>query len=279
MSRSSSVRAMALDTLDTGVHAWLQEPSAAGRPNAGVVVDEDGITVIDTLLVPDQWQPFGDAVDAIGLPIRRVVLTSSHIEFAGGTSRFKLAAVYGRQQASVQLDQPPNLDAYRALFPDHAAGFEELTTRPVSHIVAEDVQLTPAVTLRTTRGEQDENLVAVVPGASVVFAGAMCSFGVTPLCFQGDPARWADELDRIVDLAPIIVPGHGSIGGEEELRDQQSYLRAVVAADGDPAAIGSGPWDDWSDRHHDEVNVERAAMLARGDDGIPPSMLRRAGLA
>jgi hypothetical protein len=26
------------------------------------------------------------------------------------------------------------------------------------------------------------------------------------------------------------------------------------------------------------VNVERAAMLARGDDSVPPSMLRLAGL-
>jgi len=69
-----------------------------------------------------------------------------------------------------------------------------------------------------------------VPGAQVVFAGAMCSFGATPLCWQGDPGRWADELDRLVDLAPIVVPGHGPIGGEEEVRDLQRYLRACVAA-------------------------------------------------
>jgi hypothetical protein len=35
----------------------------------------------------------------------------------------------------------------------------------------------------------------------------------------------------------------------------------------------------WTDRDHDVVNVERAAMLAAGDDGVPPSMLRLAGLA
>jgi glyoxylase-like metal-dependent hydrolase (beta-lactamase superfamily II) len=267
-----------LELLDTGVHCWLQSPARAGRPNAGVIVDSDGVTVVDTLLVPEQWEPFGAEVDALGLPAKRVVLTSGHIEYAGGTSRFKLAAVYGRAQASVQLDQPPNLDVYRALYPDVAPGFDELTTRAVSHIVASDVQLTPAITLVTTGGEQEENLVAVVPGAAVVFAGAMCSFGVTPLCFQGDPTRWADELDRVLDLAPVIVPGHGAIGGEEEVRDLQAYLRACAAAGGDVAAIGAGPWDAWSDRHHDIVNVERAAMLDRGVDAIPPSMLKLAGL-
>jgi glyoxylase-like metal-dependent hydrolase (beta-lactamase superfamily II) len=136
-----------------------------------------------------------------------------------------------------------------------------------------------AVTLVATGGQQAENLVAVVAGAAVVFAGAMCSFGSAPLCYQGDPGRWADELDRVLELAPVVVPGHGPIGGEEEVRVLQGYLRGCVAAAGDPSAVPSGPWDAWADRHHDAVNVERAALLARGEDAIPPSMLRMAGLA
>lgn len=258
---------------------WLQLPSGLGRANAGVVVDADGITVIDTLTVASQWEPFAKAVEDIGAPIRRVVLTSSLIEFVGGTARFRLGAVYGRRQTSVHLDQPPTPEVYRALMPDLADGFDEIVTRPVSHIVEDAVQLTPALTLVPTAGQMEENLVALVPGASILFAGAMCAFGVTPLCFQGDPALWADELDRIIELAPVIVPGHGPIGGEEEVRDLQAYLRACVAADGDATAIGGGPWNTWVDRHHDEINVERAALLARGDTTIPRSMLRLAGLA
>jgi glyoxylase-like metal-dependent hydrolase (beta-lactamase superfamily II) len=268
-----------LDLLDAGVLAWLQLPPRRGRPNAGVIVDADGITVVDTLMTPDQYEPFAAAVDELGLPIRRIVLTGSGVEQAGGTSRFKLAAVYGSRQASVHLDQAPNVDSWRALFPDEAAGFDDVVTRPVSHVVASDVQLTDAVAVLTTGGQMHENVVAVVPGAQIVFAGAMCSFGAAPLCWQGDPRRWAAELDRIVDLAPIVVPGHGPVGGEEEVRDLQAYLRACVAADGDPTRLADGPWDGWADREHDAVNVERAAMLAAGDDDVPPSMLRLAGLA
>jgi cyclase len=267
-----------LDPLATGVLAWMQEPARRGHPNAGVVVDADGVTVIDTLMTPDQYEPFAAEVEAVGLPVRRIVLTGSSVEQAGGTGRFKLAAVYGSRQASVHLDQPPNVDSWQALYPD-AEGFDEVITRPVSHVVADDVQLTPAVTVVATGGQMAENLVALVPGAQVLFAGAMCSFGAAPLCWQGDPARWADELDRLIDLAPIVVPGHGPIGGEEEVRDLQAYLRACAGAGGDPAAIGAGPWDAWADRDHDAVNVERAALLAAGDDdAVPPSMLRLAGL-
>lgn len=274
-----SLRSVALELLDAGVMAWLQDPPRRGRPNAGVVVDHDGATVVDTLMTPSQYEPFAAALDDLGLRVRRIVLTGSSVEQVGGTGRFKLAAVYGSPQASVHLDQPPNTASWRALFPDEADAFDEVVTRPVSHVVASDVQLTDAVVVVATGGQMAENLVAVVPGAGVLFAGAMCSFGATPLCWQGDPARWADELDRLVEQAPVIVPGHGPIGGEEEVRELQGYLRACVAADGDPGRIPPGPWDDWPDREHDVVNVERAHMLARGDDGVPPSMLRLAGLA
>jgi len=212
------------------------------------------------------------------LPIRRAVLTGSSIEQAGGTARFKLAAIYGSAQASVHLDQPPNTDSWRALYPDHAGAFDDVATRPVSHVVASDVQLTAAVAVLTTGGQMAENLVVLVPGAQILFAGAMCSFGAAPLCWQGDPARWADELDRLAELAPVVVPGHGPIGGEEEVRALQGYLRACVTAQGDIGRMGPGPWDDWRDREHDVVNVERAALLADGDDAVPPSMLRLAGL-
>ena len=270
---------MPLTSLAPGVLAWLQQPPGRGRPNAGVVVDPDGVTVVDTLMTPDQYEPFAAEVEQFGLPVRRIVLTGSSVEQAGGTGRLKLAAVFGSRQASVHLDQPPNVDSWRALYPQHAADFDEVVTRPVSHVVAADVRLTDAVTVVATGGQMAENVVAVVPGAQVLFAGAMCSFGATPLCWQGDPARWADQLDRLVDLAPIVVPGHGPIGGEEEMRALQAYLRACVAASGDPARIGHGPWDDWADREHDVVNVERAALLAAGEDTVPPSMLRLAGLA
>lgn len=269
---------MVLELLDTGVLAWLQLPPRRGRPNAGVVVDADGVTLVDALMTPDQYEPLATAVEELGMPIRRLVLTGSGVEQAGGTGRFKLAAIYGSRQASVHLDQPPNVDSWRALFPAEAGAFDEVVTRPVSHVVASDVQLTDAVAVLATGGQMHENLIAVVPGAGIVFAGAMCSFGAAPLCWQGDPARWADELDRLIELAPVVVPGHGPVGGEEEVRALQAYLRACVAAAGDPNRLGAGPWDGWADREHDAVNVERAAMVAGGDDGVPPSMLRLAGL-
>jgi glyoxylase-like metal-dependent hydrolase (beta-lactamase superfamily II) len=264
--------------LGPGVYVWQARRPGHGRANAGVVVEDDGATVVDTLLTPSQAQPLAAAIDALGRPVRRAVLTSSHIEYVGGSSVFWMAARYGRRQTSALLDQPPNREGYRLLFPEWADEFDdEFTTRPVSHMVDTAAWLTPLVCAVPTGGQMDENLMLLVPSAGVLFAGAMCAFGVTPNAFDGDPAAWADALADIGELAPTIVPGLGPVGGADDAVALAAYLYACVEADGDPGAIPPGPWDSWTDRHLDEVNVERAAMLARGDRSVPPSMLRAIG--
>lgn len=260
-----------------GVFAWLSSPPGVGRANAGVVADEDGLTVIDTLMVPSQSSAFAAALSALGRPVRRVVLTSGHIEFAGGTSQFPLASVYGSPLTSQHLDQPPNTAAYQSFMPDYAEEFEDLKTRPVSHIVDQQVMLTPAVELIPAQGHTPGNLVVRVPAAGVVFSGGMCSFGVTPLGFQSYPAEWADTLELLADLAPTIIPGHGPVGGAGDVHDLAGYLRACVEAGGDPTAIPAGPWDSWSERDLDAINVERADLLAHGEDRLPSAMLRAIG--
>jgi cyclase len=266
-----------LTPLAPGVYAWLEEPHGIGRPNAGVVVDEDGATVVDTLMVPSQSARLAAAVSELGRPVPRVVLTSGHVEFAGGTSRFPLSAVFGTELTSAHLDQPPNIEAYQSFMPDFAEEFEGLETRPVSHLVDSPVMLTAAVELIPVQGHTPQNLMVRVPAAGVLFAGGMCSFGVTPLAFQGDPAQWAQILPAVAELAETIVPGHGPVGGASQVQELQAYLVACVEAHGDPGAIPAGPWDGWADRHLDAINVERAHLLSQGDDRVPPSMLRAIG--
>lgn len=272
-----SAASPALTALVPGVYAWLEDRPAIGHPNAGVVVDDDGLTVIDTLMVPSQSERVAAAVSQLGRPVPRVVLTSGHIEFAGGTSRFPLAAVYGSALTSAQLDQPPNVDAYKAFMPDFAEEFDGLETRPVSHVVDDAVMVTPAVEVIPAQGHTPGNLLVRVPAAGILFAGGMCSFGVTPLAFQGDPLAWAQALTSVAQLADTIVPGHGPVGGPAQVQELQAYLLACVDADGDPTAIPAGPWDSWADRELDAINVERAYLLSRGEDRIPPSMLRAIG--
>jgi len=271
-----------LHELADGVFVWLQPGGETGVANAGVVVDADGLTVIDTLMVRSQWEPFAEAVHALDLPVRRCVLTHAHIDHVGGTKSFPAAAVYATPATSWALDQPMPTEAYKTFMAPFADEFEELAelgTRPVTHEVDGAAPLTPRIELLTANGHTAGDLIVLVSDVDVCFAGDLCFFGVAPLAFQGDPAVWADTLDVIAELAEVIVPGHGPVGGIAEIRDLQAYLRACVAANGDPNAVGSGPWDTWIDREErDAINVERAALLAQGRDEMPASMLRAIGM-
>jgi cyclase len=263
------------------VYAWLLPGGETGVANAGVVVDDDGITVIDTLMVRSQWEPFAEAVKALDRPVKRTILTHAHIDHVGGTKAFPASAIYGTPVTSDALDLPMPLEGYKQFMPAFDEEFDDLAevgTRPVTHLVDGAAQLTPRVELLPASGHTAGDLIVLVADCDVCFAGDLCFFGVTPLAFQGDPATWADMLDVVVELADVIVPGHGPIGGEAEVRELQGYLRACVAADGDAGAIGPGPWDTWIDRDRDAINVERAALLARGDDALPPSMLKAIGM-
>jgi cyclase len=261
-----------LDELADRVWVWLQPSGETGVSNAGVVADDDGLTIVDTLMVRSQWEPFAAAVEALDRPVKRVILTHAHVDHVGGTSQFRNAAVYATPITSHLLDQPMPIDAYKAFMPAFTDEFDELAelgTRPASHLVDGAANLTPRVELLPADGHTPGDLMVLVPDVDVLFSGDLCFFDVTPLAFQGDPRRWADMLDVVTELADVIVPGHGPVGGEAQVRRLQTYLRHCVAGEVPP-----GPWDAWGEREQrDAINIERAALLREGRDEMPPTMI------
>jgi len=268
--------------LGQGVYALVNPRPRFGRSNVGLVIDPDGLTVIDTSATPTQAAVFAEAINSLtrdlALPVRRVVLTSSRVAFSGGSQRFWAAGFYGSEATSAQLDAPANPEALRRLLPDFASEYtDEFTTRPVTHIVSEAVQLTPAALAVPLIGESASNLAVFVESANVVFAGALASFRVTPLAYGGYPREWVNSLTQLAETGATIVPGHGPVGGTVDLNDLIGYLDACRQA-GSEATLNPGPWQEWSDHRFDAINIERARLLTDGRDEVPKSMLTLLGM-
>ncbi|MGB5759854.1 MAG: hypothetical protein WBM50_23265 [Acidimicrobiales bacterium] len=274
---------MNLVELGRGVFAYIDPITGFGHSNVGLVIDADGLTIFDTTATPERGYRVRQAVLALTaelqLPIKRVVLSSSRIPFSGGGQPFWAAAFYGTEATSDQLDAPPNPLAFRRLLPDFASSYlDDFTTRPVTHTVSEPAWLTAAAQVVPLPGESESNLVMWLEAADVVLAGALACFGVTPLLYDGNPASWIESLGGLLELGSTVVPGHGPPGGAADVADLIGYLRACVEAEGQPQDIAPGPWDRWTDRRFDAVNVERAAALAAGIDEVPQAMFALLGL-
>ena len=274
---AATVDSVQLIEVADGILVAQRAADGFGSPNSAAVVEDDGITVVDACTVPAQAREFADLLAATGIPIRHLVYTSPHIDHVGGSTAFPLAAVYGTPETSALLDQPPNVATYVRLAPALADDFAGLTTRPVTHTVREAAWITGRVVVAPTHGQTGENLVVQVPDANVVLAGAMATFGVVPPAWAGDPAAWADQLDVILGWGRVVVPGHGEVGGEPEVRALQAYLRAV-AATGSSAAMPEGDWTTWANQRFHPANLERAGLLAVDDPSPPPTILRLMGI-
>lgn len=267
--------------LGTGVFALVRSDVGFGESNIGVVIDADGISVIDTGSTPVRGKTARAAIEALtrelDAPLKRAVITSSRVTQTGGSALFWRAGFYGTDVASDELDQPVNLSALRRLLPHLAAAYHDrFETRPITHTVDEPAWLTPSIHLVPTAGEAPANLVAHLPGVDTIFLGAVGSFGVRPLAFAGDPARWAAQLRALAELATTFVPGHGTVGGRGDMAMLADYLEACVTAEGE--ALADGPWESWTNPEFDAVNIERAARLSRGDRSVPTAMLELLGL-
>jgi len=97
--------AASLVLLAPGVYAWLHDQANHTHTNSGVVIANDGLTVIDAGLVPSESQALAETLAALTtVPIKRLVLSGSHVDLVGGSTSFPLAAVYGSAQTSAHLD-------------------------------------------------------------------------------------------------------------------------------------------------------------------------------
>ncbi len=231
--------------------------------NAGFVVTDDGVVVIDALGAPALGQALIAAIGKItDRPIRCVILTHYHADHIYGLQAFKavgatiLAHREGRaylesEHARLRLeasrqDLAPWIDEYTVLVPPDRWLDAPETTLKVGQFDIVIRHVGPAHT--------PEDLSVYVPARGVLFAGDLVFRGRIPYVGQADSERWIASLNRLIALRPrLLVPGHGPASTEpladlETTRDYLLFLRRAMKE----AADNLEPFDeayakvDWS---------------------------------
>lgn len=224
---------------DPGVASAANE---AFNSNAGFVVTDEGVVVVDALGSPALGHELLNAIRAITpKPVRRVIVTHYHADHFYGLKPFKDAGAEiwahrgsldyltngeaERRRAQRALDLFPWVDAETPLI--HADrwldGDESFT---LGGIRFEVQHFGPA--------HSPEDLVVVVPQEGVVFSGDILFTGRVPFVGQADSKAWLARIGRLIDLEPkLMVTGHGEVSRDPAkdlalTRDYLTFLRAEM---------------------------------------------------
>lgn len=207
-------------------------------PNAGIVVGEESVLVIDTAMGPRNGERILAEARRLGSG-RKLLLTTTHFhpEHAFGSQAFSDAVyVCNAAQAEEMAAKGPR---YIEMFSGFGPGLAELladvhlVTPDVAYageraqldlggVVVELINIGQAHTL----GDQ----VVFLPESGVLFAGDLVEDRFLPIFpdADADGDLWLAALDRLDAMSPrIVVGGHGQVGDAGLIAAERDYLIAV----------------------------------------------------
>lgn len=210
--------------------------------NAGFVVTEEGVVVIDALGTVALGEALVGAIRKVTpQPIKRVIVTHYHADHFYGLEPLKKAGagIWAHRAALQYLDSGEGArrlqQRARDLFPwvsdtmslvradrwlDAVERFE------IGGVRFEVIPMGPA--------HSPEDLIVVIPGERVIFSGDILFAGRIPFVGEADSKQWLERIGTLLSLEPVLmVTGHGQVSRDPRrdlalTRDYLLYLRATM---------------------------------------------------
>jgi len=236
-----------------GVFAYIQPDGGWCVSNAGFVVGEDVVLLVDTAATRKRTELLGEAV--IGVAGRGpdiVVNTHHHGDHVFGNARFAAQATIVAHEGTRSEMAAAGL-GLRYLFPDVEWGDDPLIlpTLTFADSITLFVQQARVDVRHPGPAHTTNDSIVWVPDRRVLFAGDIVMSGVTPYCLMGSVTGSLTAVESLRELgATTIVPGHGQVGGPELLDQTAAYLHFIL--DLARAGIEEG---------RDALEVARSAQL------------------
>ena len=222
-----------LHDLGSGVWAAIAVPGSGAGSNAGFVIGDDGVVVIDTFQSADAAKALLAAIrERTPLPVRFVVNTHYHLDHVAGNGVFHDAGATIVAQRNVRAwERTENLKFFGANpAPDKKAWVESLVLPGI--VYDDSVDLFPGtrrILVRSMPGHTGGDSVVIIPDANVVFAGDLFWNTTLPNTIDADTAAWAQSDQQLAaeDPKATFVPGHGEIGNAADVTALREYLQTL----------------------------------------------------
>jgi len=221
-----------LKQVGPGVYAAIDGPEHKAGSNAGFVIGDDGVLVVDAFFTQDAAKALVAEIRRLTpKPIRYVVNTHYHADHTGGDQVLRDAGAIIIAHRNVRgWVRTNNINLFGdRITPELKARIEAL---PLPDLVT-DKDLTVwlgsrRVVVSTVLGHTGGDLTISVPDARVLFAGDMLWRRIAPNLIDGSVKEWAATdaaFMRIPDAALTrYVPGHGDVADVKDVAEFRTYL-------------------------------------------------------
>lgn len=245
-----------------GVYAAIAKPGGLASGNAGFIVGDGGVLVVDTFFTPVAIEELiGEIAKQTQQPIKYAVNTHYHLDHSGGNQVLAARGVpiiahdnvmkwqttknrrflpateelqKRRADAAKQLSETPeDQKDKRAGLERQIRRFDELLkiklTNPSVTFSTGTMHLylgSREVVLFSLPGHTGGDVLVFVPDANVMFTGDMGWARTLPNLVDATVNDWIPSLDRILTnhAGAKFIPGHGEVATAAELRDFRDYL-------------------------------------------------------
>ncbi len=231
----SSPLPFVLKQVGPGVYAAIDGPEHKAGSNAGFVIGDDGVLVVDAFFNLDAARALvGEIHRLTPKPIRYLVNTHYHLDHTGGDQALRDAGAIIVAHRNVR----GWLRTHNAnLFGDRItpALKAQIAALPLPDVTT-DKDLTiwlgsRKVVVRTVLGHTGGDLSVFVPDAKVLFTGDLLWRRIPPNLIDGSVKEWAATdatFAAMPDAAHVTyVPGHGDVAHLDDVVDFRSYLLAL----------------------------------------------------